>query len=257
MADELRDLIEAELPTLLTTVGYHPRGLPSLRTAIAEHYCRTGLPTVPEQILVTTGATQGIGLTAQLYVRRNALVIVESPSWPGCLDLFTAAGARLLGIPLDADGIRIDALGTAINEHHPDLLFVMPTFHNPTGTLMSTPRRRRLAELADRHHLPIWRTSPISRSPVTPHRSRPTACRAPSCSRLAVWPRRSGADCASAGYRNQLRSSSAWADSRRWRTWEARSWTKRWPPGCWLAAMNSSPAAPTSTAYSWPTPADC
>lgn len=155
LADELADLARTELPALLADAGYHPRGLPVLTSAIAEHYAACGLPTDRDQVLVTNGATQAIGLITQLYLRRNAVVAVESPSWPGCLDIFRAAGARLVGVPLDDEGIRRDALATTLAEQRPDLLFVMPTFHNPTGTLMSATRRRQLAELADRHGVPV------------------------------------------------------------------------------------------------------
>jgi DNA-binding transcriptional MocR family regulator len=69
--------------------------------------------------------------------------------------VFLAAGARLAGVPLDEDGVRVDALARAFAEHRPDLLYVMPTVHNPTGTLMSEGRRARVAELAAEHRVPI------------------------------------------------------------------------------------------------------
>ncbi|PZS25959.1 MAG: GntR family transcriptional regulator [Pseudonocardiales bacterium] len=155
LAAELLDLANNELPALLADAGYHPRGLPILRETIADYYTRGGLPSVAEQILVTNGATQAIGLAAQLYLRRDATVGVETPSWPGCVDIFRAVGARLLGVPMDEEGIRADALHTLVNQSRLDLLFVMPTFHNPTGTLMSLSRRRRVAELCDLHKLPL------------------------------------------------------------------------------------------------------
>ena len=155
LTDELTDLTQTDLPGLLAGGGYHPRGLPVLTSAIAEHYTDSGLPTGAEQVLVTNGATQAIGLISQLYLRRNTVVVVESPSWPGCLDIFRASGARLVSVPLDDEGIRPDALGAALSEQRPDLLFVMPTFHNPTGILMSARRRRQVAELADRFRVPL------------------------------------------------------------------------------------------------------
>ena len=155
LADELADLTRAELPGLLADAGYHPRGLPALTTAIAEHHTARGLPTEPAQVLVTNGATQAIGLITQLYLRRNSVVVVESPSWPGCLDIFRAAAARPVSVPLDDEGIRRDGLHAALSGPRPDLLFVMPTFHNPTGTLMSAPRRRQVAELAGRFRVPV------------------------------------------------------------------------------------------------------
>ncbi|WP_405613925.1 PLP-dependent aminotransferase family protein [Streptomyces sp. NBC_01508] len=141
------------LDALLADSGYHPRGLPVLRVAVAGHCTAQGLPTTPDQILITTGATQALALTAQLYVRRFSPVVVETPSWPGCLDAFLAAGARPHRVPLDEDGIRLDGLTQALPGAA--LLHVTPTYHNPTGILMSTARRRRIAELAARHRVPV------------------------------------------------------------------------------------------------------
>src|SRR5262245_289669 len=155
LADTLRDVADADLPTLLTDAGYYPRGLPALRDAIAAHLTDLGAPTTSVQVLVTTGATQAVALLTQLYLRRGATVVVESPSWPGCLDAFRACGARLVGVPLDSEGIRLEPLRTALTSEDPSLVYVMPTYHNPTGVLMSASRRRRVAELAARAGVPV------------------------------------------------------------------------------------------------------
>jgi DNA-binding transcriptional MocR family regulator len=151
----LADLLDADLDGLLGEAGYHPRGLPALRAAVADYYTGAGLPTTPEQVLVTTGAHQALVLAGQLHLRRGATALVETPSWPGCLDVFRAAGASVVGVPIDDDGIRPDRLADALGTHRPALLYVMPTFHNPTGTLTAPGRRRRLAELAARHGVPV------------------------------------------------------------------------------------------------------
>ncbi|ADD43823.1 PLP-dependent aminotransferase family protein [Stackebrandtia nassauensis] len=153
--DALLDVAGADLPRLLADTGYHPHGLRELREAIAAHYGDGGLPTTAEQIVVTTGATQALGLAVRLFVRRGSTVIVEAPNWPGCLDVLREAGARLVGVRLDEEGMRIQELAEAIQRHRPDLVYLMPTFHNPTGTLMSAPRRRWIADLCARHGVPV------------------------------------------------------------------------------------------------------
>jgi DNA-binding transcriptional MocR family regulator len=155
LGDALRELVHRDLEPLLTDVGYHARGLPALREAIAAHLSDHALPTAPDQVVVTTGATQAIVLVAQMYLRRGDTVVAESPGWPGCLDFFRAAGAQLVGVPLDQDGIGVDGLARALADHQPALLYVTPTYHNPTGTLMSPDRRRRVAELAAGHGVPV------------------------------------------------------------------------------------------------------
>lgn len=147
LGQALQELVDEDLSHLLRDVGYHPRGIAALRSAIATRLSDEGLATTPDQLVVTTGAHQATALVSQMYLRRGATVVVESPSWPGSFDLFAAAGASVVGVPLDADGLRVDGLAAAIAEHRPALVFVMPTFHNPTGRLMSATRRRRLGEL--------------------------------------------------------------------------------------------------------------
>ncbi|ADB32499.1 transcriptional regulator, GntR family with aminotransferase domain protein [Kribbella flavida DSM 17836] len=148
---EVQDLARTDLPALLQDVGYHPRGILPLRERIADHFEQSGLPTGPDEIVVTSGAHQAIALVTQMYLRSGAAVVIEQPSWPGCFDLFGAAGGRVVGVPLDDAGIRPDLLTAALKEHQPAMLFVMPTFHNPTGRLMSSARRRQVAELAARY----------------------------------------------------------------------------------------------------------
>ncbi|WP_331767465.1 PLP-dependent aminotransferase family protein [Embleya sp. NBC_00896] len=159
LASALLDLVREDLPDLLRDAGYHPAGLPALRAAIAAHHTDHGLPTEPDQVLVTTGATQAIALATRLFVRRGAAVVIESPSWPGCIDAFRAAGARLVAVGLDDEGVRVDLLARAFVEHRPALLFVMPTYHNPTGSLMSESRRRRVAALAGEYGVTVMEDS--------------------------------------------------------------------------------------------------
>ncbi|GAB3492064.1 DNA-binding transcriptional MocR family regulator [Amycolatopsis cihanbeyliensis] len=155
VTEALADVVREDMPDLLADPGYHPSGLPLLRAAIAEHYTRLGLPTGPEQVLVTTGAQQALVLVAEVYLRTASSVVVESPSWPACLDIFRSVNAELVPVPLDDEGIETRELAAALAAHHPSLLYVMPTYHNPTGIQMSATRRRRVAELAARHGVTV------------------------------------------------------------------------------------------------------
>lgn len=155
VAEALTGLTPADLAGPLARTGYHPLGLPELRQALADLHTRDGVPTRPEQILVTTGAQQALNLAAALFVRPGDTVVVESPGFPGVLDVFRAAGARLVPVGVDAEGGRVDEIDRLARRGPVAAIFVMPSFHNPVGVAMSGSRRRRLAALATELGVPV------------------------------------------------------------------------------------------------------
>ncbi|MFI5958457.1 PLP-dependent aminotransferase family protein [Cryptosporangium sp. NPDC051539] len=144
----LDEVMRHDLTEAMAEPGYQPHGLPRLREAIAGHLTRIGLASTPNEILVTSGAHQAIDLISELYLRPGSRVAVEAPGWPACYDVFRAAGATLVPIPIDQDGARPEALAKVLATQPIDLVYLMPTFHNPTGRLLSAARRRRIVELA-------------------------------------------------------------------------------------------------------------
>ncbi|RKS10218.1 DNA-binding transcriptional MocR family regulator [Nocardiopsis sp. Huas11] len=157
--EAVREVVDRDLPALMAEESYHPRGLPVLRQAIADHYERQGLPTTPDQIVVTTGAHQAVALISQLYLRKGSPVVTEDPGFAGCLDLMRDQGAAFHPVSLDDQGIEPNALRRAIVDYAPHLLYVMPSYHNPTGRLMSAARRREIGELAARYGTPVLEDS--------------------------------------------------------------------------------------------------
>ena len=147
-----------ELPRLLPSHGYHPVGLPDLRARIAARCTLRGLPTTPEQILVTGGALHGISVALETVVRRRDRVLVEHPSYPNGLDAIVAAGARPVPVGvLAADpATLVRGLGAAADAVAPRAAYLMPDFQNPTGLLLNHDDRQRLAaDLAGRDVLAI------------------------------------------------------------------------------------------------------
>ncbi|MFD9792245.1 PLP-dependent aminotransferase family protein [Streptomyces sp. NPDC059070] len=138
----------ARLPAHLRTPGYHPLGLPELRAAVAERYTRRGLPTLPEQILVTTGAQQAMSLVVGLLARPGDRVLVESPSYANGLDAIRHAGLRITPVPVTDDGWDGELMECALRQTAPRLAYLIPDFHNPTGALMGTEQRGRLLRSA-------------------------------------------------------------------------------------------------------------
>lgn len=135
--------------------GYLPAGLPELRRAIAARLDARGLPTKEQQILITSGAQQAIGLVASLFLQRGDAVALESPTYLGAMDLFTNAGAHLVPLPVGEHGVGPEALRDVIHRAAPRLVYLVPTFHNPTGALLPEPARREIAKIADETAVPL------------------------------------------------------------------------------------------------------
>jgi DNA-binding transcriptional MocR family regulator len=147
---------QAELLRLAAgAVGYFPQGLPSLRRAIARHLTERGVATSEQQILVTNGAQQAIALLARRYASPGTTVAMENPTYAGALDAFAGAGARFVSFPAAEDGDPGPALQALVRRQRPRLLYLMPTFHNPTGLVATAETRRQLAALAAEHGLPL------------------------------------------------------------------------------------------------------
>lgn len=155
VAEAFAEVVAEDAPHLLARTGYVPRGLPELRAALAELHTNVGLPTTPEQIVVTTGAQQAINLAAAELVRAGDPVVVESPTFAGTLDNFRALGARLAPVPVDDDGVDADGVAELVHRLRPAAVYLMPSFHNPTGAALSEERRRRLAELSATSGVPL------------------------------------------------------------------------------------------------------
>jgi 2-aminoadipate transaminase len=105
-----------------------------------------------DEIFVTHGSQQALSLLAEVLLDPGALVVVEDPAYVGALQVFRAAGARIVAVPLDSDGMRLDVLKELLGRgERPAIVHTVSNFHNPGGVTMSPPRRRELAELADAH----------------------------------------------------------------------------------------------------------
>jgi DNA-binding transcriptional MocR family regulator len=141
--------VRDDLPALLASEGYDPFGLPALRERIAGHLEGLGVPTDPDQILVTSGAQQALDLIATRLAGPDAVVAIENPTYIGAIDAFRAAGTRLLSLPTDEDGARPEVLGLLASGGPIRLAYVIPTFHNPTGSVMPEARRRDLVRRAE------------------------------------------------------------------------------------------------------------
>lgn len=137
-------------------------GVTSFRQALAEFSATRGIQCSPAEILVTSGSQQVLDLAARVFIEPGDAVIVEEPSYIGALLTFRRAQARLIGVPTDQDGMRVDILEEVLARRRPKFIYTLPTYQNPSGAVMTLERRRRLLELAYRHQAPILEDDPYS-----------------------------------------------------------------------------------------------
>ncbi|WP_203453673.1 PLP-dependent aminotransferase family protein [Jiangella aurantiaca] len=139
-----------QLPRHLPGSGYHLFGLPELRAAVADRLTARGLPTLPEQVLVTSGAQHAFTLVLQLVTGPGDRVLVEQPTYPNALDAIGRHGATAVPVALTDDGWDLAAVAAAVGQTAPRMAYLMPDFHNPTGLLATEAERRDLGAVLTR-----------------------------------------------------------------------------------------------------------
>jgi DNA-binding transcriptional MocR family regulator len=142
----------AELPAFLGGHGYFPAGLPRLQQAIAATFADRGLPTDPEQIMVTPGALAAVSIVAHALIDAGDRVLVESPVYPNATSALRRAGARLRPAPVDPDGWDVETTIALLRQTAPRLAYHIPDFQNPTGHLMTDAQREQYAAATSRAH---------------------------------------------------------------------------------------------------------
>lgn len=135
-------------------------GDPELRAAVAARTSGRGLPTTADDLLVTTGSQQGLSLLATALLEPGDVVLVEDPCYLAALQIFSIAGARVVPVPTDDDGLDPVALDEIAAREQPKLLYLVPTFQNPTGRTLSAARRAAVADVAARRGLWIAEDDP-------------------------------------------------------------------------------------------------
>lgn len=135
-------------------------GLAALREASAALLQQRGLAAQAENLLITTGSQQAIDLLARVLVEPGEGVAVESFNYPAALQAFRFAGARLVEVPTDAQGMDVDRLEAILQAERPRVLYVVPNFANPTGAVMPLARRLRLLELAAHYGVTLIEDDP-------------------------------------------------------------------------------------------------
>ena len=137
------------------TEGWNP-----LREALSAHMAKKGIIAKPEEIITTTGSQQGLDLIGKTMIDPGDKVIVEGPTFLATIQCFRLYGANVIGAPIDADGVKVDALENLIVEQKPKLIYLVPTFGNPSGAMLSLARRKRVLELAAQYKVLVVEDDP-------------------------------------------------------------------------------------------------
>jgi 2-aminoadipate transaminase len=127
------------------TEGYQP-----LREGLSTFMSQKGATVTPDGLIVTTGSQQALDLIGKCMISPGDKVIVEAPTFLATIQCFRLYGAEIIGAPIDADGVDVDQLEKLILEHKPKLVYLIPTFGNPSGATLSLTRRKQILEIAAR-----------------------------------------------------------------------------------------------------------
>lgn len=130
-------------------------GLPALRQSVCSLSGSRGIRASEAETMILSGSQQGLDLLGRLFLSSTDTVIMEEPSFFCARQIFEACGARVIGIPVDEAGMSMAVLDGVLKRLKPKFIYTIPTFHNPTGTVMSLQNRQELLRLAYRYHLPI------------------------------------------------------------------------------------------------------
>ncbi len=138
------------------TEGFGP-----LREQLAHFMGQKGAQDVsPEQLIVTTGSQQALDLLGKTLISPGDKVIVEGPTFLATIQCFRLYGAELISAPIDGNGVQTDKLEQLIAEHKPKFVYLIPTFGNPSGAMLSAERRKRVLELAVQYNTIIVEDDP-------------------------------------------------------------------------------------------------
>ncbi|MGH7054033.1 MAG: PLP-dependent aminotransferase family protein [Stellaceae bacterium] len=138
-----------------------PQGLLALREFVVKKAAERGISCTAEDVLITTGSGQGLDLVNRLLLDPGDTVILEGFTYGGAISKVARCGARIVGAPLDEEGLRIDALARILDELgqkgvKPKYIYTIPTIQNPTGSILPRERREALLALAKKHRVPIF-----------------------------------------------------------------------------------------------------
>lgn len=135
-------------------------GIAQLKETVLGMAKKRGIEASPNEVIITSGSTQGIGLAAKTLINPGDVILAESPTFIGALQTFLTYEADIKGVKMDDEGMDIDDLEEQIKTHKPKFVYTIPTFQNPTGRTMSLERRKRMIEVCEKYDVLILEDDP-------------------------------------------------------------------------------------------------
>ena len=135
-------------------------GIGRLKDTVIGMMNARGISATPDEVIITSGATQGIGLAAKTLVNPGDVVLAESPTFIGALQTFLTYEADVKGVKMDDEGMDMDDLEAKLKAYKPKFVYTIPTFQNPTGRTMSLERRKQMIALCKAHGVLILEDDP-------------------------------------------------------------------------------------------------
>src|SRR3954451_21582730 len=163
LVEAMTAVLKREGKSLATyNLAHGPQGYGPLREFLVKKLKRdAGIDCIADDILIVSGSLQALDLVNHTLLARGDTVLIEQDSYQGSLNRLTRLGVNMVGIPLDEDGMRMDALEAALQDLkrrtiQPKYIYTIPTVQNPTGTIMPESRRRELLKLSQQYGVPVF-----------------------------------------------------------------------------------------------------
>lgn len=137
------------------------QGLEDLRQVVAEKLLQPkGVDADPNNIQIVSGGLETMNLICQVFINPGDVILVESPTFVHSVEIFEMFQAKCIGVDMDNDGMIPEDLEAKIQKYHPKMVYVIPTFQNPSGRTLSVERRKKLAELGSKYDVIILEDDP-------------------------------------------------------------------------------------------------
>ena len=156
---EACDFILQECPERALQYGT-TQGYIKLREFLAEKGQKYGVPSTPDNVLITNGSQQALDLIGRVFINAHDVVLTECPTYLGAIQAWRTYGPEFVTVPIDDHGMRVDLVEDILKEHKVKFIYVLPNFHNPAGTTLPLERREKLVALAAKYNTFIVEDDP-------------------------------------------------------------------------------------------------